>query len=277
MATAYPGALDTVGSQLRTDIASTDDLDDSGKEHDVMHVNVHGAVVALETKLGIGASAASGASDGDVMTRQGDGSTAWEAAAGGGASWSGSTANGIATYGDASTVVAESTATYDGTTLTLTQSGGGLKMDGLASADANTLDDYEEGTAAVTLTASGGGTITIGTENTIAYTKIGRVVHIQGELNVASVSTPSVQLNIVGLPFTSSNSLTDTADRSWLSTSVMMLSSAVTSGDIIAMIPANSTTISYFSGGGGTGVQYFADLVDSGTYILVGGSYITDS
>jgi hypothetical protein len=53
MATAYPAALDTVGSQLRTDIASTDDLDDSGKEHDVMHVNVHGAVVALETKLGL--------------------------------------------------------------------------------------------------------------------------------------------------------------------------------------------------------------------------------
>ena len=56
MATAYPGALDTVGSQLRTDIASSDDLDDSGKEHDVMHVNVHGATVALETKLGLTAS-----------------------------------------------------------------------------------------------------------------------------------------------------------------------------------------------------------------------------
>ena len=53
MATAYPGALDTVGSQLRTDIASTDDLDDSGKEHDTQHVNVNGAVVALETKLGL--------------------------------------------------------------------------------------------------------------------------------------------------------------------------------------------------------------------------------
>ena len=56
MATAYPGALDTVGSQLRTDIASTDDLDASGKQHDVMHVNVHGATVALETKLGLTAS-----------------------------------------------------------------------------------------------------------------------------------------------------------------------------------------------------------------------------
>ena len=194
-----------------------------------------------------------------------------------GISWSGSTANGLGTYSSSSEIVAESTATYDGTTLALTTSGGGLKLDGLASSNANTLDDYEEGVAAVTLTASGGGTITIGTQNTIGYTKIGRVVHIQGELNVASVSGASVQLSVVGLPFTSSNSLTDMADRSWLSTSVMALSSAVTSGDIIAMVPANSTSISFFSGGGGTGVQYFADLVDSGTSVLVGGSYITDS
>jgi hypothetical protein len=31
-------------------------LDASGKEHDVMHVNVHGAAIAVETKLGTGAS-----------------------------------------------------------------------------------------------------------------------------------------------------------------------------------------------------------------------------
>ena len=53
MATAYPGALDTTGSQQRTDISSTDDLDATGKEHDVMHVNHAGAIVALETKLGL--------------------------------------------------------------------------------------------------------------------------------------------------------------------------------------------------------------------------------
>ena len=53
MATAYPGALDTSGSQQRTDISSTDDLDATGKEHDVMHVNHAGAIVALETKLGL--------------------------------------------------------------------------------------------------------------------------------------------------------------------------------------------------------------------------------
>ena len=74
MATAYPGALDTVGSQLRTDIASTDDLDASGKQHDVMHVNVHGAAIAVETKLGIGASTAT---VGTVMTGTAAGTTSW--------------------------------------------------------------------------------------------------------------------------------------------------------------------------------------------------------
>ncbi len=74
MATAYPGALDTVGSQLRTDIASTDDLDDSGKEHDVMHVNVHGATVALETKLGL---TDSNASANAVLVGTDTSTTAW--------------------------------------------------------------------------------------------------------------------------------------------------------------------------------------------------------
>ena len=74
MATAYPGALDTVGSQLRTDIASTDDLDASGKQHDVMHVNVHGATIALETKLGL---TDSNASSGAILVGTGTSTTAW--------------------------------------------------------------------------------------------------------------------------------------------------------------------------------------------------------
>ena len=74
MATAYPGALDTVGSQLRTDIASTDDLDAAGKQHDVMHVNVHGATVALETKLGL---TDSNAAANAVLVGTGASTTAW--------------------------------------------------------------------------------------------------------------------------------------------------------------------------------------------------------
>ena len=75
MATAYPSALDTSGNQLRTDISSTDDLDASGKEHDVMHVNIHGAAIALETKLGTGSSTPS---SGAVLMGDGSGSSAWD-------------------------------------------------------------------------------------------------------------------------------------------------------------------------------------------------------
>ena len=74
MVTAYPAALDTVGSQLRTDIASTDDLDDSGKEHDTQHVNVNGAVVALETKLGL---TDSNASANAMLVGSGASTTSW--------------------------------------------------------------------------------------------------------------------------------------------------------------------------------------------------------
>ena len=74
MATAYPGALDTVGSQLRTDIASDDDLDASGKQHDVMHVNVHGATVALETKLGL---TDSNAAANAILVGTGSSTTSW--------------------------------------------------------------------------------------------------------------------------------------------------------------------------------------------------------
>ena len=74
MATAYPGALDTTGSQQRTDISSTDDLDATGKEHDVMHVNHAGAIVALETKLGL---TDSNASSGAILVGSGASTTAW--------------------------------------------------------------------------------------------------------------------------------------------------------------------------------------------------------
>src|SRR6056300_1284655 len=48
----------------------------------------------------------------------------------------------------------------------------------------NTLDDYEEGLHTVTATDTGGGaTITMNTSyDQLAYTKIGRVVHVQGIL-----------------------------------------------------------------------------------------------
>ena len=116
-----------------------------------------------------------------------------------GMAWSGSTANGLATYSSATEIVAESTATYDGTTLQLTTSGGGLKLDNLDSSNANTLDDYEEGTATVAL-APASGSLTMGTA-TVGYTKVGRMVTVSGRVFVTGISSPSGDMTMTGLPF----------------------------------------------------------------------------
>ena len=88
-------------------------------------------------------------------------------------------------------------------------SGGSTSADGTgitfpasinASSDANTLDDYEEGTFSASCTCTSG-TITVNA-NTCYYTKIGREVSVQGFFTVASVGSPTGALNINGLPFT---------------------------------------------------------------------------
>lgn len=70
-----------------------------------------------------------------------------------------------------------------------------------ASTDANTLDDYEEGTWTPTLNATSG-TITANASFTKgAYTKVGRLVTLTGYVYVTSVSTPTGTFTIGGAPF----------------------------------------------------------------------------
>ena len=73
MATNFPGSLDT--STQQPTIASTDEMDDSGKEHDVVHTNHSGAIIALETKLGTGDTTAS---SGALLVGTGSGTSAWD-------------------------------------------------------------------------------------------------------------------------------------------------------------------------------------------------------
>jgi len=73
-----------------------------------------------------------------------------------------------------------------------------------ASAGVNTLDDYQEGTYEPTITCSTSGSYVMSTNKTLAYTKIGRVVHVQGRIDITSESLPVGNINI-SLPFTSAN------------------------------------------------------------------------
>ena len=76
-----------------------------------------------------------------------------------------------------------------------------------ASSNANTLDDYEEGTWTATLTPDTSGTITVNNATSVnRYTKIGQLVTITATIQVSSVSSPLGRLNIGGLPFSQDSS-----------------------------------------------------------------------
>jgi hypothetical protein len=69
----------------------------------------------------------------------------------------------------------------------------------VASSDANTLDDYEEGTWVPTIAAASG-TPTTTTVNSAVYTKIGRIVVVQIDISIVNKGTASSSL-IFSLPF----------------------------------------------------------------------------
>jgi hypothetical protein len=101
-------------------------------------------------------------------------------------------------------VVSGTTPTLNGITFPATQ---------VPSADANTLDDYEEGTWTCTVTmGSGSATLSSGT-NTGAYTKIGRQVTVTGDFNINAVSSPSGSFTLNGLPFAIDTSMPQNAER----------------------------------------------------------------
>jgi hypothetical protein len=76
-----------------------------------------------------------------------------------------------------------------------------------ASTDANTLDDYEEGTWTATLTPDTSGTITVNNATSVnRYTKIGQLVTITATIQVSSVSSPVGRLALGGLPFSQDSS-----------------------------------------------------------------------
>jgi len=88
----------------------------------------------------------------------------------------------------------------------------GTVGDGAGGASAPTLEntpydsgtEYEEGTYEPTLTCSTSGSYTIPTTNTLAYTKVGRLVTVQGNLAINGETAPDGTLRL-SLPFTSAD------------------------------------------------------------------------
>ena len=72
----------------------------------------------------------------------------------------------------------------------------------VASADANTLDDYEEGNWTIGLTFGGASTGMITSSNSGSYTKVGRKVTVTGYLGLTAKGVSTGLALITGLPFT---------------------------------------------------------------------------
>jgi hypothetical protein len=116
-----------------------------------------------------------------------------------------------------------------------------------ASADANTLDDYEEGAWTPAINFGSGSTgIAYGAATAGRYTKIGNFVIAQGMVTLTSKGSSSGAAQIVGLPFASRN------DAILGACSIGYASGfSSVSGAILGLVQANSSRIGlYYSGNG---------------------------
>jgi len=80
---------------------------------------------------------------------------------------------------------------------------GSIKFPGTqgASSDANSLDDYEEGTWTPTITF-GGAAVSVSYGSVVGhYTKVGRVVYISGFITLSDKGSSTGQAKVSGLPF----------------------------------------------------------------------------
>jgi hypothetical protein len=111
-----------------------------------------------------------------------------------------------------------------------------------ASTDANTLDDYEEGTFTPSFTFGGGSTgITYSATRRIGtYTKIGNKVFYFIHIELTSKGSSTGQALITGLPFTS------TGNDAYVPASVFIASMASITGQIMPRSSTGSTTIDIY-------------------------------
>lgn len=111
-----------------------------------------------------------------------------------------------------------------------------------ASADANTLDDYEESTFTPTLVGSGGQSGQVYSVQVGAYIKIGKLVFIHGRLTMSTLGTVTGTPGIGGLPFTSENT---TNLRSVIAIGAWNNFGSINS-DVHGIVEPNTTVVSLY-------------------------------
>ena len=148
-------------------------------------------------------------------------------------------------------------------TSTITANGGILQLKSgitfpataVAASDANTLDDYEEGTWTPTIygdATAGTGTYTI---NNGSYTKVGRTVSVTFSITWTA-HTGSGNMGLRGLPFTSANNGLNGAAAAYANNLTI-------TGQLFCISVPNSTDFLFYSVNNGVGTQLTLDAAAS--------------
>jgi len=147
---------------------------------------------------------------------------------------------------------------------------GGLAIGGTGAA--NTLNDYEEGTYTPTVDDENGGSYGLSTNSDLLqYTKIGRLVTIQGMVSVTSESSPNGTLRL-SLPFTAP-SLTDDSDYVVASMAILNNGSTLAGETYLFVQPGSYAYLYNVSDAGGSNyIQH--DEVDTNFQFHVNLSYV---
>ena len=140
---------------------------------------------------------------------------------------------------------------HEGATAVAKAAGFAFPATQVASANANTLDDYEEGTWTPTFRAAGGSAGSVdATGSGGSYTKIGRQVHIRGRVDVTNVGSYSGNIQMGGIPFTAGGSASDFHG-------VGRLAFVTLAGHtIIARLPSGGNTIDFAEMNSGGGITF---------------------
>jgi len=136
------------------------------------------------------------------------------------------------------------------------------------SANANTLDDYEEGEWTMGVSFGGGTTGITYSATTGYYTKIGNLVTISGYLQLTSKGTDTGNVKLTGLPFTVANS------NAALSMLNLCLAQVTFANQYFGYVENNATTalIKEITEAGAITNLTNADFANN-SMVLVGGSY----
>ena len=125
-------------------------------------------------------------------------------------------------------------------------SSGGLTFNG-DTANANALDDYEEGTYIPTLTGNTGGDYTLNSSyNYLAYTKIGRIVHITGRVRITAKNSATGDYINLSLPF-QSNALTGYGDAGRVTGTVYAQNTGEAVNDYVVLPTSGGNTYAHLA------------------------------